>query len=126
MLSVPERFWTWTAKGGSGAVLPVVSAFAGSPEAVAALAGDAYLDRVRALRPDLELDEAHALRSDWPEGAYSTVPPGRPVDDADLLARAVGRLHFAGEHTEPVWYATMEGALRSGLRAADEITAAGL
>jgi monoamine oxidase len=126
VLSVPERFWTWTAKGGSGAVLPVVSAFAGSPEAVDALAGDAFFDRLRALRPDLELDEAHALRSDWPEGAYSTVPPDRPVDDAKLLARAVGRLHFAGEHTEAVWYATMEGALRSGLRAAGEITAAGL
>jgi monoamine oxidase len=126
VLSVPERFWTWTAKGGSGAVLPVVSAFAGSPEAVDALAGDAFVDRVRALRPDLQLDEAHVLRSDWPEGAYSTVPPDRPVDDADLLARVVGRLHFAGEHTEAVWYATMEGALRSGLRAAGEITAAGL
>ena len=127
VLSVPERFWTWTARGGSGAVLPVVSAFAGSPQAVAALAdGDAYLRRVRALRPDLALDEAHALESTWPEGAYSTVPPDRPPDDAALLARAVGRLHFAGEHTEDVWYATMEGALRSGVRAADEVTSAGL
>jgi len=127
VLSVPERFWTWTARGGSGAVLPVVSAFAGSPQAVAALTdGDAYLERVRALRPDLALDEEHALLATWPEGAYSTVPPGRPPDDAALLARAVGRLHFAGEHTEDVWYATMEGALRSGIRAADEVTSAGL
>jgi monoamine oxidase len=54
------------------------------------------------------------------------VPPGRPPDDATLLARPVGRLHFAGEHTEDVWYATMEGALRSGIRAADEVTSAGL
>ena len=108
-------------------MLPVVSAFAGSPQAVAALAdGDAYLQRLRTLRPDLALDEAHALESTWPEGAYSTVPPDRPPDDAALLARAVGRLHFAGEHTEDVWYATMEGALRSGARAADEVTSAGL
>jgi monoamine oxidase len=127
VLSVPERFWTWTARGAGDAVLPVVSAFAGSPEAVAALAGgDAFLRRVRALRPDLALDDAHALESAWPEGAYSTVPPDRPPDDAALLARPVGRLHFAGEHTEDAWYATMEGALRSGLRAAEEITSAGL
>jgi monoamine oxidase len=33
----------------------------------------------------------------------------------------VGRIAFAGEHTEPVWYATMEGALRSGRRAAGEL-----
>jgi monoamine oxidase len=34
------------------------------------------------------------------------------------LAASVGRLHFAGEHTADVWPSAMEGALRSGRRAA--------
>ena len=41
----------------------------------------------------------------------------------DELIRAVGPLHFAGEHTAGVHYATMDGALRSGRRAAEEIMA---
>jgi monoamine oxidase len=35
----------------------------------------------------------------------------------DALRKPVGRLHFAGEHTDPLSN-TMEGALRSGRRAA--------
>jgi len=38
-----------------------------------------------------------------------------------LLAHNVGAVHFAGEHTDLVFATGMEGALRSGLRAADEI-----
>jgi len=38
-----------------------------------------------------------------------------------LLAHNVGAVHFAGEHTDLVFATGLEGALRSGLRAADEI-----
>ena len=120
VLSVPERFWTWTARDG-GPVAPVVSAFAGSAPAVDALQVDrgaaTYRARVAALRPELELADGEVL-STWPEGAYST---GASAADARLRAQPVGALAFAGEHTEGVWFATMEGALRSGVRAADEI-----
>src|SRR5262245_30266330 len=37
VLSVPDHYWTWTANGADGAVQPVVSAFAGSAPALAAL-----------------------------------------------------------------------------------------
>ena len=40
------------------------------------------------------------------------------------LAAPVGTLHFAGEHTAGAWSGLMEGALRSGLRAAAEVAAA--
>jgi monoamine oxidase len=120
VLSVPERFWTWTARDG-GRVAPVVSAFAGSAPAVAALQVEqgpaTYRARLAALRPDLDLADGEVL-STWPEGAYST---GASPDEARLRAAPVGRLAFAGEHTEGVWFATMEGALRSGVRAAAEI-----
>jgi predicted NAD/FAD-dependent oxidoreductase len=127
VMSVPGRFWTWTATGEDGSVLPAVNAFAGSGPAVSQLLeGDAYLDAVSGLRPDLRIDAAAARVSTWPEGAYSTVETGRPEGDAEALAAPVGRLAFAGEHTAGHWFATMEGALRSGHRAAaDILTAAG-
>jgi monoamine oxidase len=133
VLSVPDRYWTWTAKGAGGAVQPVVSAFAGSAPALARLrvaAGPAtWLGRLRALRGDLDLDEAGVLLSTWDDdpwvgAAYSTrTPAARPGDD-ELLARPVGPLHFAGEHTAAGWAGLMEGALRSGQRAAGELLAA--
>jgi monoamine oxidase len=125
VLSVPEHFWTWTALGPDGDVVPLVAAFAGSAPAVDALAVTAgtarYIERVRALRPDLDLDEANAVLATWPEGAYSAREPGRPADMDERLERPVERLAFAGEHTERDWYSTMEGAVRSGRRAAADL-----
>jgi monoamine oxidase len=127
VMSVPERFWTWTALGGDGRPATVVSAFAGSAPAVAALDVDrgsaVYLGRVRALRPDLAFAETDATLATWPDGAYSTKQPGRPPEDDELLGRPCGAVAFAGEHTAGEWFGTMEGALRSGLRAADELLA---
>jgi monoamine oxidase len=127
VVSVPEHFWTWTANGADGRVVPLVAAFAGSAGALDALGVDrgpgGYLERVAALRPDLDLRHVDAVLSTWPEGAYSAREAGRPADLDDRLIRPVGRIAFAGEHTEPVWYATMEGALRSGARAAAELLA---
>jgi monoamine oxidase len=132
VLSVPERFWAWTAMGADGTVQPVVSAFAGSAPALERLGvhdgPDRWLERLRALRPDLALQERGAILATWSDdpwslGAYSTRPvAARPADD-ELLARPVGRLHCAGEHTAGRWAGGMEGALRSGLRAAAEVLA---
>jgi len=38
-----------------------------------------------------------------------------------MLAQSIGPIHFAGEHTDPVYVTGMEGALRAGRCAADEI-----
>jgi monoamine oxidase len=45
------------------------------------------------------------------------------MDDV-ALAAPVGPIHFAGEHTAGEWHALMEGAVRTGERAAAEILAA--
>jgi monoamine oxidase len=132
VLSVPDHYWTWTANGADGAVQPVVSAFAGSAPALAALgvaAGPAgWRRRLAALRPDLELDHGEVLATwdddPWVEAAYSTRTPAFRPGDPDLLARPVGPLHFAGEHTAGPWSGLMEGALRSGHRAAADLLAA--
>jgi monoamine oxidase len=132
VLSVPDHYWTWTARGADGAVQPVVSAFAGSAPALAALevaGGPAtWRRRLAALRPDLALDRGAVLSTwdddPWVEAAYSTRTPAFRPGDPDLLARPVGPLHFAGEHTAGPWSGLMEGALRSGHRAAAEVLAA--
>jgi monoamine oxidase len=127
VLSVPGHYWTAT--GADGAVQPVVSAFAGSAPALAALgvtAGPAAWRReLAALRPDLDLEAGELLSTwdddPWVEAAYSTRTPAFRPGDPDLLARPVGPLHFAGEHTAGPWSGLMEGALRSGHRAAAEL-----
>jgi monoamine oxidase len=48
-----------------------------------------------------------------------TVAPGDP----EILAAPAGLIHFAGEHTAGPWAGLMEGALRSGQRAASEVLA---
>jgi monoamine oxidase len=119
VLSVPDHYWTWTASGADGTVQPVVSAFAGSAPALAALEA--------ALRPDLALDHGELLSTwdddPWVQAAYSTRTPAFHPGDPDLLARPVGPLHFAGEHTAGPWSGLMEGALRSGRRAAADLLA---
>lgn len=46
--------------------------------------------------------------------------PGDVTRYLALLQQPHGRVHFAGEHTS-IFRSTMEGALRSGIRAADEV-----
>ena len=115
VMSVPDRFWCWTTADHER----VLNCFGGSPAALERLVvagGPAvWLERVRALRPDLEL-AGDPLLTTWPDGAYSTAG-----HDEAALAAPAGRLHFAGEHTAGPWAGLMEGALRSGIRAAREI-----
>jgi monoamine oxidase len=128
-LSVSDHFWVWTANGSDGTVQPAASCFAGSAPALETLQVTTgprrWLERLAWLRPDLALDPAGAVLSTWDDdpwigASYSTALAGRPRQPAELI-RAVGPLHFAGEHTAEQHYATMDGALRSGRRAAEEI-----
>jgi predicted NAD/FAD-dependent oxidoreductase len=123
-LNVPGRFWTWTQLAPDGRHVPVASSFAGTQAALERLdvptGPAAWAAEVRRLRPDLDYADADPVLATWPEGAYSARSLSSPVDD-EALARPVGPLSFAGEHTAGEWYALMEGALRSGLRAAGEI-----
>lgn len=132
VISVPGRFWCWTATVADGSVAPVLNVFAGSPDHVAALRPDEgpdhWLTLLRELRPDLTLDEASVvvttwLDDPWARGAYTADAIGRLPGDDELLRAPLGRLHFAGEHTAGEWASLMEGALRSGTRAADEVAA---
>jgi len=56
----------------------------------------------------------------WAGGGYAWWKPGQLTAWQSELAKAEGRLHFAGEHTSTMGR-TIEGALESGLRAAREV-----
>jgi monoamine oxidase len=129
VMNVPERYWTWTATGDEDAPQPVVSAFAGSKPALDALEVDQgpsrWLDSLERLRGDLELDLSGAVLSTWADdpwvrAAYSTSPP---PEVAAAVERPTGPLAFAGEHTAGEHAALMEGAIRSGQRAARALLA---
>ena len=124
VLSVPERYWSWTAKAADG-VQPVVHAFAGSAPALERLhvgdGPDAWLASLRRLRPDLSLSTTGAVLSTWDDdpwvgAAYSCAAPG-----IEAWAPS-GPFHACGEHTHESSRALMDGALASGLRVAREVS----
>ena len=128
VMSVPGRFWAYTTpcdEIGSR----TVGSWAGSAPVVAALGAtegpEQWIAEVGALWPELELDAGGAtvttwLDDPWAQGAYSVLM-SRDADEPSPLSEPVGRVVFAGEHTSPDWSGTIEGALRSGERAATDV-----
>ncbi|WP_438022409.1 flavin monoamine oxidase family protein [Sorangium sp. So ce233] len=60
----------------------------------------------------------------WSSGCASPLKPGVLSAYGRALRAPVGRIHWAGTDTSPVWSGFMEGAVRSGERAAGEVIAA--
>jgi monoamine oxidase len=116
VISVPGRFWAWTEHGSAA-----VSSFAGTSAALDRLdvanGPEQWAAAVRLLRPELPYADAEPVLATWPGGAYSARSLSSRLD-AEALARQVGPIAFAGEHTAGDWHGLMEGALRSGIRAA--------
>lgn len=57
----------------------------------------------------------------WTRGCYvGFTPPGVLLDFGEAIRAPVGRIHWAGAETATVWNGYMDGALRSGTRAAKE------
>lgn len=68
-----------------------------------------------------ELDWA---AEEWTRGCYGAhLAPGVWTSFGDLLREPWGRVHWAGTETAAVWNGYMDGAVRSGERAANEILA---
>ncbi|KXX82855.1 putative lysine-specific histone demethylase 1 [Madurella mycetomatis] len=118
-----------------------VSKTSGLPVLLALMAGDAGYDTEQTCNDDLVAEATEILRgvfgprvpypveavvtrwaSDkFARGSYSSAGPGMKADDYDTMARPVGNLFFAGEHTCGTHPATVHGAYLSGLRAASEV-----
>jgi monoamine oxidase len=122
-------FWAYTPGEGDG-LSSVVGAAAGGPDHRRVLGVDSrdpgtWKARLHAAWPELRLGDDVLLTpwtlDPWSRGAYSF----RPVEWSDEAEAAMGaqfgRIAFAGEHTGDD--ETMDGVLRSGVRAAHEVLA---
>jgi monoamine oxidase len=128
IMSVAGHFWTYTQLGPDGEPAPFVTGYTGTKSAIDALGGaeiERWVTDLVALREDLDLEPEGAMLSSWDDdpwvrGSYSARTISSPLRDDDLV-KPIGPLHFAGEHTAGEWHGLMEGALRSGQRAADQV-----
>jgi monoamine oxidase len=110
-----------------------LTSFAGSPIAqeqlgTDRLGGGRWLAELRRLVPEIEPSGeplVYAWATDpFAMGAYAAWD-NASFDRADVFRRPAGRVLFAGEHTSPEgFHGTMEGALRSGRRAAQQLLGA--
>ncbi|KAI0974228.1 Sec1-like protein [Xylaria arbuscula] len=118
-----------------------VSNTSGIPVLLALMAGDAGFDTEHSKNDELVVEATEVLRcvfgtkvpqpvhsivtrwgSDkFARGSYSSAGPTMHIDDYQTMARQVGNLFFAGEHTTNTHPATVHGAYLSGLRAASEV-----
>lgn len=150
MLQVRRRFWAERGLTGraftDGLVQATYETTAGQPgeravltvyvadraaDALATLPDDerlaVCLATLEQLYPGCSREVEQAVTAAWDAatpagGAYSHFRPGQLTRFGSSLAAPLGRVHLAGEHTDP-WQATMNGALASGIRAAEEILA---
>jgi monoamine oxidase len=68
------------------------------------------------------------VEQDWSAEPYvagctPVCPPGLLTSAGPALRAPVDRIHWAGAESSPIWEAHMDGAIRSGKRAASEVTA---
>ncbi|KAK4129521.1 hypothetical protein N657DRAFT_609922 [Parathielavia appendiculata] len=121
-----------------------VTRTSGLPVLIALMAGDAGFDTEQTCNDDLVAEATDILRSvygsrvphpieavvtrwasdKFARGSYSSAGPNMKADDYDTMARPIGNLFFAGEHTCGTHPATVHGAYLSGLRAASEVLGA--
>jgi 4-methylaminobutanoate oxidase (methylamine-forming) len=121
-------FWFWVADGADGTRRAVTS-FAGSeipqgPLETATGDPSAWISRIVELAPELK-PRGRAVMKVWAEdplarGAYSAWD-GPSLARRHLFEGMHGAVAFAGEHTAGEHSGTMEGALRSGRRAAEQV-----
>lgn len=75
----------------------------------------------QAAKPGIYLETAWA-EEQWSRGGpVCSFAPGALVNYGEALRQPAGRVHWAGAETATVWCGYMEGAVRSGERAAEEV-----
>ncbi len=86
---------------------------------------DYVLGQIEKVHPEVRKHAGEGFYRHWgsnphARAAYSVPAPGQISRHLSKLSQTHGRVHFAGEHTT-ILSATIEGALRSGARAAREV-----
>jgi monoamine oxidase len=78
-------------------------------------------DRARNPRAFIEMNWS---AEPWTRGCYvGFTPPGVLLDYGPAIRAPIGRIHWAGSETSDYWNGYMDGAVRSGERAAREVLA---
>ncbi|ULE33518.1 flavin monoamine oxidase family protein [Mycobacterium sp. IDR2000157661] len=86
-----------------------------------ALSGFATLFGEAALAPIDYLDHCWGAEPFAPGGPTAAVPPGSWTTYGPWLRKPVDGIYWAGTETAEKWTGFLDGAVRSGLRAADEV-----
>jgi monoamine oxidase len=75
----------------------------------------------KAAKPGIYLETAWA-EEEWSRGGpVCSFGPGILSHYGEALRQPAGRIHWAGAETATVWTGYMDGAVRSGERAAEEV-----
>ncbi len=88
-----------------------------------------FLDQIEQIYPGTKAAytgtawEDHWVRDPWHHGAYSYWGVGQETRTGGYEGVAEGRVHFAGEHTNPYQQGFLDGAVVSGERVCREIVA---
>ncbi len=91
-------------------------------------ADEAYTKALEAIYPGYSASVTKTRFMNWPQdtwtkAGYSFPAPGEVTTVGPLLARGLGNLHFAGEHSCYKFVGYMEGALNSGATLARRLAA---
>lgn len=131
IMSVSQRYWTWTATLADGSIPPVLNGFMGSYPAIERSgmfeSPEAWAENVKASRPDLTITEdAQVVATLWPTdpwalGSYTAHAPGEHRLSPSTFEEPVGAIYWAGEYCDDEFTGVIEGAIRSGTRAAQRV-----
>ena len=88
----------------------------------------AWAEKLRAMFDDDQALNVKAVyEKDWPADTWirgcpvGVMAPGTLVNFGEALRAPVGKIHWAGTETSNYWCGYMDGAVRSGERAATEV-----
>jgi monoamine oxidase len=91
----------------------------------------AVLDQLQLFFDDTQAQNVTAVyEKDWPADRWAigcpvgVMAPGTLIDFGPALKDPVGKIHWAGTETSDFWCGYMDGAVRSGERAANEVLSA--
>jgi monoamine oxidase len=89
---------------------------------------DAFVAGLVELFGDQAADPIDVAEKDWSDenwirGCTPSVGPGLLSQFGHALREPVGRIHWAGTETSAIWAGYMDGAVRSGERAAEDVSA---
>ncbi|CAB4880496.1 unannotated protein [freshwater metagenome] len=126
---VSERAWgqMWETSedqpGDTGVLTILLTSHDGAALAAVPDTTNRVIDEADRLFPGLKGLAGERVQTDWTNdryslGCYATFGPGELLQAWPLLQRRYGRMVLAGEHTD-AFAGFMEGALRSGRRAAE-------